>query len=47
MNRAQGIKSAGDAVEITRHRFMKDLSIGKITIGTEELPRVRTENASD
>jgi DNA-binding protein Alba len=42
-----GIESVGGAarviglkvaVEITRHRFMKDLSIGKITIGTEEMP---------
>jgi len=31
-------KIAVDAVEITRHRFMKELSIGKITIGTEEMP---------
>jgi DNA-binding protein len=36
--RGQAINTAVDAVEITRHRFMKDLSIGKITIGTEEMP---------
>jgi len=36
--RGQSITTAVDAVEITRHRFMKDLSIGKITIGTEEMP---------
>jgi len=36
--RGQAITTAVDAVEITRHRFMKDLSIGKITIGTEEMP---------
>ena len=36
--RGQSITTAVDAVEITRHRFMKNLSIGKITIGTEEMP---------
>ena len=36
--RGQAITTAVDAVEITRHRFMKNLSIGKITIGTEEMP---------
>jgi len=36
--RGQAITTAVDAVEIVRHRFMKDLSIGKITIGTEEMP---------
>jgi len=36
--RGQAITTAVDAVEITRHRFMKDLKIGKITIGTEEMP---------
>ena len=36
--RGQAISTAVDAVEITRHRFMKDVSIGKITIGTEEMP---------
>lgn len=36
--RGQAITTAVDAVEIARHRFLKDLSIGKITIGTEELP---------
>ena len=41
--RGQVISTAVDAVEITRHRFMKDLSIGKITIGTEEMLRVRTK----
>jgi len=37
--RGQAITTAVDAAEITRHRFMKDLKIGKITIGTEELKR--------
>jgi len=36
--RGQAITTAVDAVEITRHRFMKDLSISKITIGTQEMP---------
>jgi len=36
--RGQAIVTAVDAAEITRHRFMKDLGIGKITIGTEEMP---------
>jgi len=36
--RGQAITTAIDAVEITRHRFMKELNIGKITIGTEEMP---------
>jgi DNA-binding protein len=42
--RGQAISTAVDAVEITRHRFMKDLSIGKITIGTEEMPPREGEN---
>jgi DNA-binding protein len=36
--RGQAITTAVDAAEITRHRFMKDLNIGKINIGTEEMP---------
>ncbi len=36
--RGRSITTAIDAVEIARHRFMKDLSVGKITIGTEEIP---------
>jgi len=34
----QAITTAVDAVEIARHRFMKDLSIGNVIIGTEEMP---------
>ena len=37
--RGQSITTAIDAAEITRRRFMKNLSIGKITIGTEEMQR--------
>jgi len=44
--RGQAITTVVDAVEITRHRFMKDLSIGKITIGTEELPPREGESRS-
>ena len=36
--RGQAITTAVDAVEITRRRFMKELNVGKITIGTEEMP---------
>jgi len=36
--RGQAITTAIDAVEITRHRFMKELTIARITIGTEEMP---------
>ena len=36
--RGQAITTAVDVVEITRHRFMKDLGISKINIGTEEMP---------
>jgi len=40
--RGQAINNAVDAVEITRHRFMKELV--KITIGTEEMPLREGEN---
>ena len=33
--RGQSITTAVDAAEITRHRFMRELSISKITLGTE------------
>ena len=36
--RGQAITTAVDAAEITRRRFLKDLKISKIAIGTEELP---------
>jgi DNA-binding protein len=35
--RGRSITTAVDAAEITRHRFMKELNIGTIRIGTEEL----------
>ena len=37
--RGKAITTAVDVAEITRHRFMKELSVSKIIIGTEELPR--------
>ncbi len=36
--RGQAITTAVDAAEITRHRFLKDLKVGKISIGTQEMP---------
>ncbi|KPV62096.1 MAG: DNA/RNA-binding protein Alba [Candidatus Bathyarchaeota archaeon BA2] len=35
--RGQAITTAVDVAEITRRRFMKELNVGKITIGTEEI----------
>ena len=35
--RGRAITSAVDAAEITRRRFMKDLKVGNISIGTEEM----------
>ncbi len=36
--RGQAITTAVDATEITRNRFLKDLKVSKIAIGTEEMP---------
>jgi len=36
--RGRAITTAVDVAEIVRSRFLKDLKIGKITIGTEEMP---------
>jgi DNA-binding protein len=33
--RGQAISTAVDAAEITRHRFMKDLKVSKVNIGTD------------
>ena len=35
--RGRAITTAVDAAEITRRRFMKELNVGEITIGTEEI----------
>ena len=37
--RGRAITTAVDVAEITRRRFMKELDVGKITIGTEEIQR--------
>ena len=37
--RGNAITTAVDVAEITRRRFMKELSVSEIIIGTEELPR--------
>ena len=36
--RGKSITTAVDAAEIARHRFLKDLKVNKIRIGTEEMP---------
>ena len=35
--RGRAITTAVDVAEITRRRFMKELNLGKIVIGTEEI----------
>ncbi len=35
--RGRSITTAVDVAEITRRKFMKELNVGKITIGTEEI----------
>jgi DNA-binding protein len=42
--RGQAITTAVDAAEITRRRFLKDLKVSKIAIGTEEMPAREGEN---
>ena len=37
--RGRSITTAVDAAEVTRRRFMSDLTVDKISIGTEELPQ--------
>ena len=46
--RGQSITTAVDVAEIIRRKFMKELNIGKITIGTEEMKQEegRTRNVS-
>jgi DNA-binding protein len=44
--RGRSITTAVDAAEITRRRFIKDITISKIAIGTEELPAREGENRS-
>ena len=42
--RGRAITTAVDAAEITRSRFLKDLKISRIGIGTEEMPAREGEN---
>ena len=42
--RGQAITTAVDVAEITRNRFIKDLKVSKISIGTEEMPPREGEN---
>jgi DNA-binding protein len=44
--RGQAITTAVDVAEIVRSRFMKDLNVSKISIGTEEMPPREGENRS-
>lgn len=44
--RGQSITTAVDAAEIVRSRFLKDVKVKNITIGTEELPPREGENRS-
>jgi len=42
--RGRAITTAVDVAEITRNRFLKDLKVSKISIGTEEMPPREGEN---
>ena len=42
--RGRAIATAVDAAEITRRRFIKELEVTSISIGTEELPARQGEN---
>jgi len=44
--RGRAITTAVDVAEITRRRFLKDLKISRISIGTEEMPAREGENRS-
>jgi DNA-binding protein len=44
--RGQAITTAVDVAEITRSRFLKDLKVTKIAIGTVEMPPREGENRS-
>lgn len=44
--RGQAITTAVDVAEITRNRFLKDLKVTKIAIGTAEMPPREGENRS-
>jgi DNA-binding protein len=42
--RGRAITTAVDVAEITRSRFLKDLKVSKISIGTEEMPPREGQN---
>ena len=42
--RGRAIATAVDVAEITRSRFLKDLKVSRIVIGTEEMPAREGEN---
>ena len=44
--RGQAITTAVDVAEITRSRFLKDLKVAKIAIGTESMPPREGESGS-
>jgi DNA-binding protein len=44
--RGRAITTAVDVAEIARNRFIKDLKVSKISIGTEEMPAREGENRS-
>jgi DNA-binding protein len=44
--RGQAIATAVDVAEITRRRFLKDLKISNVAIGTEEVPPREGESRS-
>jgi DNA-binding protein Alba len=44
--RGQAITTAVDVAEIARNRFVKDLKVSKITIGTAEMPPREGETKS-
>jgi DNA-binding protein len=44
--RGQAITTAVDVAEITRSRFLKDLKVSKIAIGTEQMPPPEGENSA-
>ena len=42
--RGQAITTAVDCAEIARNRFLKDLKVSKVAIGTHEMPPREGEN---
>ena len=44
--RGQAITTAVDAVEITRRKFVKEMIVDKVAIGTEEMPPREGESHS-